>query len=126
VFASVRRCLPPGFGRDPLTWIRVCPLAELAADVPRAVLAEDVAICLVLASGEVFAVRDECTHEAVPLSEGEVEDGTIECWLHGSRFDLRTGDALNLPATRAVDTFPVRLVEGEVEVGIAEMPSLGR
>jgi len=51
--------------------------------------------CLVRVDSEVFAVHDECTHESVPLSEGDVEDGTIECWRHGSRFDLRTGAVLN-------------------------------
>ena len=40
-------------------------------------------------------MHDECTHESVPLSEGDVEDGTIEYWRHGSRFDLRTGAVLN-------------------------------
>jgi 3-phenylpropionate/trans-cinnamate dioxygenase ferredoxin subunit len=52
----------------------------------------------------------------VPLSEGDVEEfkgaPTIECWLHGSCFDLRTGEPTNLPATEPVDVYPVR-VEGE-------------
>ena len=46
------------------------------------------------------------------LSEGEVDDCAVECWMHGSRFDLRTGAVLNPPATRAVAAFPVR-VDGE-------------
>ncbi len=47
-------------------------------------------VCLVRTGGVVYALRDECTHESVPLSEGVVVHGTIECWLHGSRFDLAT------------------------------------
>ena len=56
---------------------------------------------------EVFAIQDLCSHAAVALTEGEVEDCTIECWLHGSRFDLRTGKPTSFPATEPVATFPV-------------------
>jgi len=52
----------------------------------------------------------------VPLSEGEVDGATIECWMHGSKFDLRTGAALNLPATAPVRTYPVRVHDGHVQV----------
>ena len=69
-------------------------------------------------AGEVFAINDECTHADVPLSEGEVDDCAIECWLHGSRFDLRTGAVLNPPATRPVATFAVRVVDGHVQVSL--------
>ena len=56
---------------------------------------------------EFFAVQDVCSHAAVALTEGEVDDCTVECWLHGSRFDLRTGKPTGLPATEPVATFPV-------------------
>ena len=65
---------------------------------------------------EFFALQDECSHAAVPLSEGEVSDCTIECWLHGSTFDLRTGKPTVLPATEPVATFPVELRDGDVYV----------
>ena len=61
---------------------------------------------------EVYAIEDECSHASVALSEGDVEGCTIECWMHGSRFDLRTGKALGPPATEPVPVFPVR-VEGD-------------
>jgi 3-phenylpropionate/trans-cinnamate dioxygenase ferredoxin subunit len=63
-------------------------------------------------AGDVHAIDDTCTHENVSLSEGEVEDGEIECWLHGSRFDLTTGAPTGLPATRPVNVYPVR-IEGD-------------
>jgi 3-phenylpropionate/trans-cinnamate dioxygenase ferredoxin subunit len=69
-------------------------------------------ICIARSQGEVFAISDICSHADVALSEGDVEDGTIECWLHGSRFDLRTGAPTGLPATKAVATYPVT-VEGD-------------
>ena len=62
--------------------------------------------------GELHAISDICSHGAVSLSDGEVEGCTIECWLHGSRFDLRTGKPLSPPAVRPVAVYPLT-VEGE-------------
>ena len=61
-----------------------------------------------------YAVRDECSHASVPLSEGEVDGCTLECWLHGSRFDLRTGEPTGLPATEPVAIFPVEIRGGGI------------
>jgi 3-phenylpropionate/trans-cinnamate dioxygenase ferredoxin subunit len=86
------------------------------ADVPEgaAVRVEvgDVPICLVRSGGEVYAIRDVCSHADVPLSEGEVEGTTVECWLHGSRFDLTTGKPTGLPATVPVPVYDTK-VEGD-------------
>ena len=62
--------------------------------------------------GEFHAISDICSHGQVSLSDGEVEGRTIECWLHGSTFDLRTGEPLALPATRAVPVYPLT-IDGE-------------
>jgi 3-phenylpropionate/trans-cinnamate dioxygenase ferredoxin subunit len=67
-------------------------------------------------NGDVHAIADMCTHATVPLSEGEVEDCTIECWLHGSRFDLRTGEPTGLPAITPVDVYPVTIEGDDVYV----------
>jgi 3-phenylpropionate/trans-cinnamate dioxygenase ferredoxin component len=65
---------------------------------------------------QFYAVRDECSHAAVALSEGEVDGCTLECWLHGSRFDLRTGEPSGLPATEPVAIFPVEIRDGDIYV----------
>jgi len=62
--------------------------------------------------GQYHAISDICTHGQVSLSEGDVEGSTIECWLHGSQFDLVTGKPLSLPATVPVTVYPLT-VEGE-------------
>jgi 3-phenylpropionate/trans-cinnamate dioxygenase ferredoxin subunit len=67
---------------------------------------------------EIFAVEDICSHAAVALSEGDVEGCTVECWLHGSRFDLRTGKPTGLPATEPVATFPVEVRGTEIYVDV--------
>ncbi|ROS74311.1 non-heme iron oxygenase ferredoxin subunit [Cellulomonas sp. PhB143] len=64
------------------------------------------------ADGGWHAISDVCSHGAVSLSDGEVEGCLIECWLHGSQFDLRTGEPKQLPATRPVPVYPVT-VDGE-------------
>ena len=67
---------------------------------------DGVEIALVRSGDEVYAIHDECSHASIPLSEGDVEGDEIECWLHGSMFDLRTGKPTNLPATEPVPVYP--------------------
>ncbi|WP_417562752.1 non-heme iron oxygenase ferredoxin subunit [Microbacterium sp.] len=89
---------------------RACALSELVQDTPVRVVLDDVPICIVLDSaGDVHAIGDTCTHGAISLSEGFVEDDTVECWAHGSRFSLRTGAALNLPAYEPVPVFAIEI-----------------
>jgi 3-phenylpropionate/trans-cinnamate dioxygenase ferredoxin subunit len=73
---------------------------------------------VVRTEGEVFAIYDICSHANVSLAEGEVEDCQIECWLHGSRFDLRTGKPSGPPATRPVPVYPVKIVGDDVLVSV--------
>ena len=73
-------------------------------------------ICLTRIGNEVFAINDMCTHSEASLSEGDVTDFRIECWLHGAEFDLRTGEALTLPANIPVKTYPVSVVDDFVEI----------
>ena len=68
---------------------------------------------------EFFALQDLCSHASVALSEGEVSDCSVECWLHGSRFDLRTGKPIGPPATEPVATFPVEVRDSGVYVDIS-------
>ena len=88
---------------------RACALAEVAGDEALAVTIGRYEVAVARHEDEVFAVENICSHAAVALSEGEVDDCTVECWLHGSRFDLRTGKPTGLPATEPVATFPVEI-----------------
>ena len=80
------------------------------------------AVAVVRFEGEVFAIEDVCSHAEVPLSEGDVEEfhgaPTIECWLHGSCFDLTSGRPTNLPATEPVPVYPVRVDGDDVFVDV--------
>jgi len=75
-------------------------------------------ICVARVGDEVFAVNDTCSHSEASLSEGDVTDFKIECWLHGAEFDLRTGQALSLPATQSLETYAVVVDGNSVTVEI--------
>lgn len=96
------------------------PLDLLVDGTAMAVTVGGVDLVLVRVGDEVYALRDECSHAAIALSEGEVSGYEIECWLHGSQFDVRNGEALNLPATEPVPTFPTTITDGRVFVDLSE------
>ena len=75
-------------------------------------------ICVTRVGDEVFAIEDTCTHADASLSEGDVSGTKIECWLHGAEFDLRTGEALTLPATTGVKTFAVEVNADFIRIDI--------
>jgi 3-phenylpropionate/trans-cinnamate dioxygenase ferredoxin subunit len=91
---------------------RACALSEVADDQAFAVTLDGVEVAVARDGDDVYALQDLCSHQAVALSEGEVADCQIECFLHGSMFDLRSGKPTNLPATEPVSTFPVELRDG--------------
>lgn len=97
--------------------VRVCSLEDLAENRAQKFDVDGVAVAVVKdAAGEVFAIGDVCTHGDISLSEGFVEDDTLECWAHGSKFSLRTGKPLNLPAYEPVPVFEVSISDGDVFV----------
>jgi len=95
-----------------------CALSDLDDGKPLAVEVDDLAIVLVRQGNEVHALRDECSHAELALSEGEVTKKGLECWLHGSCFDLRTGQPSAPPATEPVDVYPVTINDGQVYVDL--------
>jgi 3-phenylpropionate/trans-cinnamate dioxygenase ferredoxin component len=97
--------------------IKVCAVEDIEPGTAISADIDGVQVAVVRsADGEVFAIHDECSHASVPLSEGEIEGCTLECWLHGSRFDLRTGQPTGLPATEPVPVYPVEVRDGFVFV----------
>ncbi|MER5807082.1 bifunctional 3-phenylpropionate/cinnamic acid dioxygenase ferredoxin subunit [Streptomyces sp. NPDC002033] len=101
-----------------MSYLKACALSELEENTPKRVELDGTPVSIVSTAGEVFAINDICSHANVSLSEGEVEDCMIECWLHGSAFDLRTGKPSGLPATRPVPVYPVKIEGGSVLVDV--------
>ena len=87
-------------------------LSELVAGKPIKIEKDGRAICVARVGDEVFAVDDTCSHSDASLSEGDVTDFKIECWLHGAEFDLRTGEALTPPAVAPLKSYSVS-VDGD-------------
>jgi 3-phenylpropionate/trans-cinnamate dioxygenase ferredoxin subunit len=75
---------------------------------PQRISVGDKDVCVARIGEEVFAVADTCTHSDASLSEGDLNNYKIECWLHGAEFDLRTGEAVTPPAVAPLETFEVR------------------
>ena len=105
-----------------MSFERVASLADVPADEALAVTVDRYDVAIARDGDEVFALQDLCSHAAVSLSEGEVSSTdlgcTVECWLHGSTFDLRTGKPTSLPATEPVATFPVEVRDGDIYVDV--------
>jgi len=100
-----------------MTATKVFALTDLAPDAAKRVVLDGIPIAVVLDSaGTVHAIGDTCTHGDISLAEGFVEDDTLECWAHGSKFSLRTGKPLTLPAYEPVPVFQVEVKDGGVHI----------
>jgi 3-phenylpropionate/trans-cinnamate dioxygenase ferredoxin subunit len=86
--------------------------ASLAGGNPVKIEKNGRTICVARVGDQVFAIDDTCSHSDASLSEGEILDFKIECWLHGAEFDLRTGEALTPPAVAPIKVYPV-IVDGD-------------
>ena len=98
----------------------MAPVDELPPGSVKIVRAGQIAIGVYNLDGEYYAIEDRCSHDDGPLAEGDFdpEDAVVVCPRHGSRFDIRTGRPLTLPAYEPVETFPVTVEDGWVKVDV--------
>ncbi|HEX6935364.1 MAG TPA: non-heme iron oxygenase ferredoxin subunit [Actinomycetes bacterium] len=101
-------------------YVRACAAADVEDGSAVRVVIDGIPVAVVRSEGEVYAIHDVCSHANVALSEGEIEDQTIECWLHGSRFDLVTGRPTGLPATQPVPVYPVKIDGDDILVAVSK------
>jgi 3-phenylpropionate/trans-cinnamate dioxygenase ferredoxin component len=99
-------------------FVRACAASEVADGRALRVEVDGLDVAIVRDGDDLYAIEDECSHAQVALSEGDIEGCEIECWMHGSRFDLRTGKPIGPPATEPVPIFPVRIDGADVLVDI--------
>ena len=92
--------------------------SSLQAGKPVRIEKNGESICVARVGDEVFAVDDTCSHSEASLSEGDITDFKIECWMHGAEFDLRTGEALTPPAVAPLHTYGVHVDGDSVTVEI--------
>jgi 3-phenylpropionate/trans-cinnamate dioxygenase ferredoxin component len=102
--------------------VSVCRLDDLKPTSARRFDIEDHRLAVIrFEDNQVFVIGDRCSHADYSLAEGEIDAkaGTIECWKHGSTFSVSSGEPTGLPATRAVPTYAVTVVDGDV---LVELP----
>ncbi|MEY4451147.1 MAG: hypothetical protein RLZZ380_268 [Actinomycetota bacterium] len=93
----------------------ICPEADIKPGRAIRVKIADQAIAIAKSKdGNVYALDDKCSHGEISLSEGFVDTDTIECWAHGAKFSLATGEALTLPAFEPVATYEVFVEDGNI------------
>lgn len=97
-------------------WIDVGPADEIAPGACRVVDLDDVTIAVINVDGQFFAIEDVCTHDGGELAGGDIDGNEIVCPRHGARFDVRTGAVTAPPAYEDLETFPVRVEGGIVQV----------
>ena len=101
---------------DDAGWVRAAARSDLAEGEVIGVEVAGHSIALYDADGNLFATDNICTHAYACLSDGWLDGEVIECPLHAARFDIRSGKVLDPPATEDLKTYPVRIVDGEIQV----------
>ena len=99
-------------------FVRVASVDDIPSGEALQVETDGLTLALCRVDGDVYCVQDVCTHEQAFLSEGFCEGNEIECPLHGSIFDVRTGEVKSLPATDPLKTYPVKVENGDVLVDV--------
>lgn len=95
-----------------MAWIKVCQVSDIDEYMPKAVDVADTKIGIFQLNNKYFAIENVCPHAYALLTEGFVEDGTVECPLHEAIFDIETGNLESGPGCRNLCTYPVK-IEGE-------------
>jgi 3-phenylpropionate/trans-cinnamate dioxygenase ferredoxin subunit len=98
----------------------VCPVEELSPGEMKIVTSGLLSVGVYNLDGQFYAIEDRCSHDDGPLCEGEFDPETcvVVCPRHGANFDIRSGEALTLPAFEPVSIYPVRVVDGIVKVEV--------
>lgn len=99
-------------------YVNVCPLSEIPIGERIFIEVDNNPIVILNLAGKFFAIADLCSHDNGPVGDGETEGETIKCPRHGAVFDLNTGKALRLPAVEDIAAYPVRVIDGNLEIGI--------
>jgi 3-phenylpropionate/trans-cinnamate dioxygenase ferredoxin subunit len=106
--------LPP----DQCEFIPIAPVDELPPGERLFAQVDETPIVIFNIAGKYYAIADVCSHDDGPVGEGTLDGYEISCPRHGAEFDVRTGKVLSLPAIVDIPAYPVRVVDGEIEVGL--------
>ena len=107
-----------GGAEDGREWVRVADIGDCPTGNLLDVEAGEESIVLANVDGDLYALKNRCSHQDLPLSDGEMDGDQLECLYHGARFDVHTGKAVGLPAIKPVETYAVELRGQDIYVQI--------
>jgi 3-phenylpropionate/trans-cinnamate dioxygenase ferredoxin component len=106
------------FEEPRVDFLEIAPASELPNGERLFIEVEGKSIVIFNIAGQFFAIADICTHDDGPLGDGDLEGYNIVCPRHGGEFDVRTGQAVQLPVVVDVPAYPVKVVDGVIQIGI--------
>ena len=101
-----------------IEFVKVAKVSDVPEDEPLKVKAGELQIALFKVDGAFYATEEICTHAQASLAEGYVDGDQVECPLHGACFSIKTGKALSAPATVDLCTYPVRVENDDILIGV--------
>jgi len=101
-------------------WIEVAAADEIAEGEVKTYEVEGERVAIARAGGQLFAVQNVCSHDDGPLGDGAIDGNSIVCPRHGAKFDVRTGEALTMPAVSPIESFPVKEEAGKIVLALPE------
>jgi len=106
------------FDKSKIEFVEIAPASELPVGERLFVEIGDKPIVIFNIAGQLYAIGDVCTHDNGPLGDGMIEGHNIVCPRHGAEFDVRTGQAVQMPAVIDIPAYPVQVRDGAIFVGI--------
>jgi len=103
---------------EKVNYLEIAPESELPNGERMFVDIGDIPIVIFNIAEKLYAIGDVCTHDDGPLGDGDLEEYNIVCPRHGAEFDVRTGKVTSMPAVVDIPAYPVRVVDGMIEVGV--------
>jgi 3-phenylpropionate/trans-cinnamate dioxygenase ferredoxin subunit len=109
---------PLSLDPEKIEYVAVGKVDDLPSGQRLFVEIDDSPIVVFNVGGSFFAIADSCSHDDGPLGDGELEGFEVTCPRHGARFDVRDGKALSFPAVVDIPAYPVRIIDGKIEIGL--------
>lgn len=106
------------FDDSKIEFVEIAPAGDLPGGERLFLEIENKPIVIFNIAGQLFAIGDVCTHDDGPLGDGDLEGFNIVCPRHGAEFDVRSGKVMQMPAVVDIPAYPVRVVDGMIQVGL--------
>ena len=106
------------FDESKIEYLEIAPASELPSGERLFVEIAGKPIVIFNIAGQFFSIADVCSHDDGPVGEGDLEGYNITCPRHGAEFDARTGQVMSMPAVVDIPAYPVRVVDGMIQLGI--------